>query len=385
MTIMRSVLSALTAAAVLVGPVAAPAAAAPADGWAQDGYGPGNTGWNPHERTITPKTAGALTYRWSIVSPAVRASCLAQWSPVVADGRMFLPDANGFAAYDAETGRRLWRHTVDSTADEETPELSVAGDTLIAAADTCGSTSDPDGYLTAYDAATGDERWRLHRDAPVYQVVVVGDVVLAGGGDAGVDTVAAYRLGDGRPLWTRDGVELGAGAAAGNLVLLTHTDGSATEAVHLRTGEAAWRKPVEWSMLAADRDGRRFLATTPGGDLLAVHARTGAIAWITPNAAGQLAVDDTRVYVAHGEDLLALNLTDGRPAWKHEVWSPVARPVVAGGVVFAGSDLQSMTMLDARTGRTVEDTPIIRRSVGHVVVVDGRLYVTDGRVLDMFR
>ncbi|GIJ50278.1 hypothetical protein Val02_71640 [Virgisporangium aliadipatigenens] len=382
---MRATLSAIATAALCVSLSATPAAAASGEGWAQDGYGPANTGWNPHERAINPRTAGALTYRWSIVSPAVRASCLGQWSPVVAGGRMFLSDANGFAAYDAATGRRLWRHTVDSTADEETPELSVAGDTLVAAANTCGSTSDPDGLLTAYDAATGRERWSLRRDAPMYQVVVAGDVVVAGGGDAGVDTVTAYRLDDGRPLWTRDGVELGSGAAAGNLILLTRTDGSATEAVHLRTGKRLWTRPAEWSVQAADRDGRLFLATTPGGDLLAVHARTGATAWKAPNAAGRLAVDDTRVYVAHGEDILALNLTDGRPAWKHEVWSPVARPVVAGGVVFAGSDLQSVTMLDARTGQPLEDTPIIRRSVGHVVVVDGRLYATDGRVLDMFR
>jgi outer membrane protein assembly factor BamB len=382
---MRRFLCGLTAAATFAALAGAPAAAAAPTGWAQDGYGPTNMGWNPSERTITPKTAGALTYRWSIVSPVVRASCLAQRSPVVAGGRLFLTDAQGFAAYDAGTGRRLWRHTVDSTSDEETPELAVAGDTLLAASDTCGSTSDPDGVLTAYDAATGTQRWTLRRDAPVYRSVVVGDIVVAGGGDAGIDTVTAYRLRDGRPLWTQDGVELGAGAAAGNLILLTRVDHSGSAAVDLRNGRTLWSRPTEWSVRATDRDGRHFLAATPGDDLVAVNARTGAVTWRTPHAAGTLAVDDTRVYAAHGDDLVALSLKDWHPAWKHNLWSPVARPVVAGGVVYAGSDLQSVTMLDARTGADVEDTPLIHRSAGHVVVADGRLYATDGRILDMFR
>ena len=48
--------------------------AAEAAGWAQDGYGPGNTGVNPDERTITTRNAGKLRYRWSVLSGVTRSA-----------------------------------------------------------------------------------------------------------------------------------------------------------------------------------------------------------------------------------------------------------------------------------------------------------------------
>jgi len=62
-TLQRLTCAVLGGVLALAGAVPAAAAADPAD-WT-------HTGFNPAERTITTRNAGALRYRWSIVSPVV--------------------------------------------------------------------------------------------------------------------------------------------------------------------------------------------------------------------------------------------------------------------------------------------------------------------------
>jgi outer membrane protein assembly factor BamB len=121
---------------------------------------------------------------------------------------------------------------------------------LLAAVNDCGSTSDPDGDLTAYDAATGAVRWTVHRDALLYRIVVDRDIVAVGGGDASADVVSAYRRRDGALLWMRTGVEMGAGVSAGGRLLLTRTDHSGAVAVEIGTGRPLWTSTAEWTAAA---------------------------------------------------------------------------------------------------------------------------------------
>ncbi len=368
--------------AVGLAPSVEAASAAPASDWAQDGYGPGNTGVNPYERTITTRNAGKLRYRWSVLSAVTRSGCMAQSPPVVAGRRLFLPDANGFAAYDAVTGERLWRRNL-AIFDSETPKFAVSGNLLIAATNTCGSVSDPDGELTAYDAATGGERWSVKRDAPMHHMVVDRNVVAIGGGDAGEDRVTAYRRSDGRELWSRADVELGADVSANGRLLLTNSKGS--RAVDIVTGKELWSTKAQWTVAAADPSGERFIVGDATGTLYALHARDGKTVWSTPNAAGQIAVDNERVYVARDTHLVALTAKDGKKVWDQEFLSnPLGRPTVAGGVVYAPIEDGWLVMRDARTGADLEDQPIVSDVHGHAVVAGGRLYVTNGRVLDVF-
>jgi outer membrane protein assembly factor BamB len=371
--------------------IASPAMAKAApSSWAQDGYGPGNTGDNPAEHTITSANVASLRYRWSLLSPVVRGSCMAQSPPVVADGRLFLPDQAGIGAYNAVTGTRLWRRAVKWPGDQETPKLAVIGSTLLAAADTCGSVSDPDGDLTAYNAATGATRWTLHRDAPIYQMVVERNVVVLGGGDAGDDVVSAYRLSDGKQLWTRSGAELGSSVSAGGRLLLTKADHTGAFAADLVTGKVLWSVTAQWSVLAADLGAKRFFAADPGGRLFAVNAATGAVQWSVDGAGGlngglaQVAADAARIYASQGEHLIALRLGDGEKVWDRDLFGEVGRPVVAGDVVYVTAEDQPLTMLEPSTGNVVDDSSPIADGYGHPVIVDGRLYVTSGRLLDAY-
>jgi outer membrane protein assembly factor BamB len=364
------------------------ASAAPASEWTQDGYGPGNTNANPHERIITTRNAGKLRYGWSVLSPVTRSGCLAQSPPVIAGRRMFLPDANGFAAYDSVTGARLWRRNLP-IFDHETPKLAVSGNLLISATTTCGSVSDPDVELTAYDTATGSTRWSVKRDAPAYRMVVDRNVVAVGGGDAGEDRVSAYRRTDGKLLWSRAEVELTADVSANGRLLLSRK-GKGSVAVDIVTGKELWSTKARWIVAAADPAGERFIVGDTTGTLFALTAKDGNTVWSVGGIAREdgsaaIAVDDTRIYAAHGSRLVALNARDGRKIWDHEFLSaPLGRPTVAGGVVFAPIDGGWLVMRDARNGSDLEDLPMVGDVHEHVVVAGGRLYVTNGRVLDVF-
>jgi outer membrane protein assembly factor BamB len=82
--------------------------------------------------------------------------------------------------------------------------------------------------------------------------------------------------------------------------------------------------------------------------------------------------------------LLALRQSDGIRLWDNDYSAAVDRAVVANGVVYAGADGHMMEMLDAKDGINRELEPIVSETFGHAVVTGGRLYVTSGRILDVF-
>jgi outer membrane protein assembly factor BamB len=385
-TLFRAVLAGVLAVGLT--PTVDAAQAAPSSDWTQDGYGPGNTHANPHERTITTRNAGKLRYGWSVLSPVTRSGCMAQSPPVIAGRRMFLPDANGLAAYDSVTGERLWRRTL-RIFDYETPKLAVSGNLLISAMNTCGSVSDPDVELTAYDTATGATRWSVKRDAPAHHLVVDRNVVAVGGGDAGEDRVSVYRRSDGRLLWSRAEVELTADVSAnGRLLLSRKSKGSV--AVDIVTGRELWSTKAQWIVAAAAPGGERFIVGDATGKLSALTAKDGNTVWSVGGIAREdgtasIAVDDTRIYAARDTHLVALTAKDGTKVWDQEFLSaPLGQPTVAGGVVYAPIEDGWLVMRDARNGSDLEDLPMVGDVHEHAVVAGGRLYVTNGRVLDVF-
>jgi outer membrane protein assembly factor BamB len=357
-------------------------------GWPQAGYGPGNTGYNP-EASLAASSVDDLRPRWSIGSVQMPSSCTAQSPPVIADGRMFLTDATGFAGYDAATGRRLWRYEHRDPSDTVTPRLAVAGGLLIAAVNTCVSVSDPDGELLALDPATGARRWRVARDAPMYRMVADQGVVAVVGGDAGHDAASGYRLRDGHRLWNMVGAEALHGVSAGGRLLLTRSGGRGAVAVSITSGRRLWSTGARWTALAADPAGNRFYVTDRSNALIAVRAATGARLWTVPRVVdneygGGLAVDQTRVYASYGGALSAYASGSGRRLWRQHQGSATYRPVVTGGAVYVVIHDGPMLIMRARDGALLDAGQRYQRMRGHAVVVAGRMYLTDGTRLRTF-
>jgi outer membrane protein assembly factor BamB len=102
-------------------------------------------------------------------------------TPVVADGRLFTLGINGtLSALDAATGTLLWRKPPASEFDAAAPDFGTAMSPVVDGGRVIvhigGNAS---GALTAFDVATGKVRWRWTGDGPAYASPVV---VAAPGG-----------------------------------------------------------------------------------------------------------------------------------------------------------------------------------------------------------
>ncbi|GIF11322.1 PQQ-binding-like beta-propeller repeat protein [Actinoplanes teichomyceticus] len=342
--------------------------------WDHPGYDAEDSWFNPHEAALTPATVGRLTRSWSVHLRHLDESCSGFSAPVLGAGRVFATDRAGVSAYRPSSGALSWRFTWEHADDNSTARLAVAGDLLILANGDCNSMSDPDGRLTALDTATGRVRWRLEPDNPIDSVVVDKNVVLVSGtSPSDEDRVAAYRVRDGRLLWSRPR-HASSGVSADGLVPLATTDGSGvptgtTVAVDIATGAPRWSRRATWQVQAASPAADRFYVTDRSGVLLSVDARTGAVLLALPGRGTPLlATDGPRLYVADGVRLTALAAGTGRALWSYTFPGPITQPVLAGGLVYTGS-----RVLNASTGAPAGPTV-----PGGVIVTGGRLYQVNG-------
>lgn len=384
----------LTALAVQPGQaLAAPgteAQVAAATGWILDGYGPGNTSYNPQESELNRSAVADLTARWSGLSPRVTDSCAEQSPPLAADGRVYVTDEAGVTVYDADSGETLWHRPNDSPVETLTPILALAGSRLLLTDTYCRSASDPTTFLIAVDARTGEQLWRVRRDVPIWEMVVDGDVVVGSGEDTDGQAVTAYRVSDGEELWTRDGRMYEPVSSQGRVLVQPYADAAAraanqvpaSELVDITTGETVWSSSTRWTAQAAAGDALYALA----GDRVArLDADSGDVVWsVTSEATSWISVDDTQVYVVRGSDLAAYDARTGEQNWYRVFDATLGKPVVAGGVLYSTISGAYVDALNPANGRNIVDELPFQRAVGHPVVVDGWLYATDGRVLDAY-
>ena len=175
--------------------------------------------WLTHGRTyseqrfspladITRDNVRDLGLAWYFDVPTKRGM---EATPIVVDGRMYVTGSWSIVyALDAATGEELWRHDPKvpkswaqyACCDVVNRGVAAWGDSIFVGT--------LDGYLVALDAATGEERWRtdtINRRAP-YTItgaprVVNGLVIIGNGGaDYGVrGYVSAYDADSGEMRW----------------------------------------------------------------------------------------------------------------------------------------------------------------------------------------
>jgi PQQ-dependent dehydrogenase (methanol/ethanol family) len=175
--------------------------------------------WLTHGRTydeqrfsplteIDRDTVGELGLAWYFDVPTRRGM---EATPVVVDGRMYVTGSWSIVyALDAATGEELWRYDPQvprswgqyACCDVVNRGIAVWGDSVYVGT--------LDGYLVAIDAQTGEERWRtdtINRKPP-YTItgaprVINGLVIIGNGGaDYGVrGYVSAYDADSGEMRW----------------------------------------------------------------------------------------------------------------------------------------------------------------------------------------
>jgi outer membrane protein assembly factor BamB len=250
--------------------------------------------------------------------------------PLVVGGKVYVLDSqNSVIAVDVASGRQVWRRNLRNTETARRRFFGREGADALA-----GGLSSSEGRiyaatgfgdLVALDGATGSEIWRMNAGAPIHT----------------------------SPL------------AAGGRVFATTND-SELFAVDARTGE------VQWTQSAIAEPARMLSSPSPalvGETLVAPFASGEIIAMLSAN--GRRLWSEALTRAGTTTSLSAINDIAGRP-------------VVVGGIVFAGSQSGTFAAVEMRTGVRVWDkplatvqTPWVAGDFVYVVSISGELVAMD--------
>lgn len=249
-------------------------------------------------------------------------------SPVVADGMVFTVDAaSRVSAFNADTGKRLWR--TDTTPDD-TSEVYTSGG--IAFEDGRLFVATGFAQVVALDAASGRIVWRQAVSGPMRGAPTVrGGRVFAVSVDNQTFCLAAD---DGAVLWTHAGITETTGLLAGNspavdgnMVVVPYSSGEVF-ALRVDTGVPVWQD----SLVTVRR-------TENVGALMDIRGRP--------------AVDRGRIYaISNGDMLVCLDQRTGRRLWEKEIGG-VQSPWVAGDYLYILTNANEAVALEAKSGRIV--------------------------------
>lgn len=293
-------------------------------------------------------------------------------------------------AVDAATGKEVWKVTVDDTTsahlyaqplvlDDGTLVMGVASDqeSISIHGD---APLDFRGKVVAYDARTGDEKWRTtlvpegHTGAPVWATPVFdaeSGLVLVGTGNAYTepaheltDAAIALRVLDGSLVWSYQATKNDVFTQA-NPVSPDHDFGS-TGAVVESGGRSL------------------FVVAAKSSIVYAFDVATGELAWKSGSRSsgegviGELAADAGLVVVPYvtKKKVAALDADDGAVVWEHAFDGlGFADPAIARGLVAVADTDGNVLVLDLATGAERARVSVDGDVFGGLSVADGRLYV----------
>jgi outer membrane protein assembly factor BamB len=331
--------------------------------------------------------------------------------PVLAAGRVVTMDADGVvAAFEAGTGRSLWRSATEPADDRSTNVgggVAIAGDTVYAATGRA--------EILAIDAATGAIRWRAPLGAPARSApTVAADRLFVGTLD---NQMLALSTADGKRLWSYqspasetlvlglpapalvDGIVI-AGFGSGELAALRAASGTLvwSDSLAAARGRTSIADLSAITGMAMVRDGRVHAASM-GGQLLANDLRSGRRLWELELASSQAPwiAGDWLFAVGTEAQLAAVNRADGAVAWVTQLdryenpakrTDPIAwcGPVLAGGRLFLGNSRGDAVLVDPANGAIAGTMSLPGALSLAPIVAGGTMYmVTDNATLAAFR
>ncbi|MGC9269359.1 PQQ-binding-like beta-propeller repeat protein [Acidiphilium sp.] len=333
-------------------------------------------GGNARHNTGVAALPARLTQAWrtSIGAGATYRRSL-HVQPVIAAGKIFTMDANGFVdAVQFSNGRHIWRQKMRPKHDSS---FAFGG----------GLAFDNGGLYVAtgfaelrlLDPATGAARWTKKLDQPARSAPTIGGgriyIVLLDNTLIALDATTgdfAWRF----PTGSSSNSMFGAGAPAYDQGVIVAGFGTGMVAgINAQTGSAVWEQslaagydtanPLNVSSIVANPviGNNLVVVTGVAGSTVAFDLRSGRRIWgksaggaETPAIAGDwlfLLTEDQRLAAIHMAEGYVSWLTD-LPAYKNpkKDYGPIRwhGPIVAGsGLILTGSD-QRLIVVDARTG-----------------------------------
>ncbi len=324
-----------------------------------------------------------------------------EFPPTIGYGRLYLAQQKGlFFALDVKTGKVDWKKTIGRcAASSPTIGKGVVYQSYMHPVECLQDQAGANGYVVAWDAKTGRELWR-HDTAPIESSPLLrNDTLYVGTWN---NDVIALNAKTGRLKWrfeADDQVNTSAAYWKGRIFIAS--DGGTLYALNAGSGKLIWSKQSNssfgsrefWYATPTVAYGRVYIGNTDG-TMYVFGAKTGNLLWARPLGSyiyGAAAVYRRKVFVGtYDGKFYALDAATGDTRWEIDAQGAVhAAPTVVDGLVYYAvcSSCGSEAQRAVASGR--DSTHAVRASDGKrvwrfpdgkyanpVVVDEKRLYIT---------
>ena len=303
-------------------------------------------------------------------------------APAVAGGVVYVgSDDNHVYAIDAETGALLWSF---QTGDVIRSTPTVTGGVVY-----IGSN---DNLIYALDASTGALLWQHDTgDWVQYSPTVREGTVYLGALADGDHKIHALDAVTGEQLWVAEMpypfTPEFAPTVAGDKVYVPGAFGE-FHALDAATGALAWSFDAGIPVESAPAIVEGVVYLTAVNTAYALDESTGALIWSYgterfPARSFPAIVVDGVYYFSPDDHLYALDAATGEVLWSHQADAMIGTsPLVADGMVYAGSEAGSFYAWDAASGDLIWSHQAGEPALDSPTVADGILYAesTDGHL-----
>ncbi len=269
-----------------------------------------------------------------------------EFPPAVGYGKVYLAQQKGlFFALDARTGKVDWKKSNGRCA-ASSPTIGdgVVYQSYMHPVECLQGQAGADGYLVAWDAETGRERWRFNTAPIESSPLLRNNRVYIGSWDGNVYSIDART---GKKVWSfQADDEVNTSAAYWNGRIYIASDGGTLYALSAGSGKLLWSAQSNstfgsrefWYATPTVAYGRVYIGNTDG-TMYVYGAKSGKLLWARPLGSyiyGAAAVYQRKVYVGtYDGKFYALDAATGDTKWQINAGGTVhAAPTVMDGLVY---------------------------------------------------
>jgi outer membrane protein assembly factor BamB len=287
-------------------------------------------------------------------------------TPTVAGGRVFMVSAHGVLhAFEAATGRGLWKHDLKGEFGAVDPSYGFATSAVVAADRVIVQAGGPTHNLMAFAPATGERMWSVKHSqtqgyaSPVRALLGGIEQVVVNGNDHvyGVDPSDGRLLWSHPTGWAREEATRSPLVFGGERVLVQGYENSKLIAVSAASGKLTarevWVSPRLRGTYSPTVYHDGHLYGFSAGYVLCVDAVGGEVRWRQKTYSGSLILVDGRLLIL-GDASGDLRIADARPDAYHE---RLKVPVFNAGATSA-------------TGPTFASGRVLVRNVEEIVALE---------------